>query len=139
VLEPAEKITSGGKYTMAINENEIKVENRDEVTVLDVRGDVTASSEAALTGAYQEASNAGARRLLFRLDENAYIDSGGIMVLIRIMADARSQHQLIALTGVNKHYKKIFNMVGITKFAVIYNTLDIAVEQMSREELKSPG
>jgi anti-anti-sigma factor len=120
---------------MAQNENELTFETRGEVTVLDIRGDITVSSESAISGAFRKASEAGARRLLFKLDEAAYIDSGGIMVLIQILAEARSNYQLVALTGVNKHYKKIFNMVGITKFAVIYNTVDIAVEQMSREEL----
>ena len=112
------------------NENEITIEKRGEVTVLDIRGDVTAFSEPFLNEAYQTASSQGADKILLKMDQQAYINSGGIAILIQILAQTRQNKQTIGITGISEHFKKIFNMVGITKFAKIYNSMDVALEKL---------
>ena len=115
------------------NENEITIEKRGEVTVLDIRGDVTAFSEPFLNEAYQTASSQGADKILLKMDQQAYINSGGIAILIQILAQTRQKKQTIGITGISEHFKKIFNMVGITKFAKIYNSMDVALESLTSE------
>jgi anti-anti-sigma factor len=111
--------------------NDIRIENRGEFTLFDIRGDLTAASEPALTKAYSDADEAGAARILLRFEEGAYINSGGIAVLIQILAQTRQKQQQIGITGISEHFKKIFNMVGITKFAKIYNTEEVALETLT--------
>jgi anti-anti-sigma factor len=115
------------------NENEITLEKQGEVTIMDIRGDVTAFSEPFLKEAYQTASSQGADRILLKMDPQAYINSGGIAVLIQILAQTRQKKQRIGITGISEHFKKIFNMVGITKFAKIYSTGEVALETLSSE------
>ena len=115
------------------NENQITVEKRGEVTILDIHGDITAFSEPFLNEAYQAASSQGAGKILLKLDQQAYINSGGIAVLIQILAQTRQKKQTIGITGISEHFRKIFNMVGITKFAKIYNSIDVAVESLTSE------
>jgi anti-anti-sigma factor len=110
--------------------NEISLETRGDVMVLDVRGDITAFSEPQLNEAYLSATTAGASRLLLKLAADAYINSGGIAVLIQILAQTKRKRQVIGITGVSEHFKKIFTMVGITKFAAIYPTAEDALEKM---------
>ncbi len=77
---------SGGKrkYRSEMQEvNEIKIETRDALTIMDIQGDVTAFSEPFLNDAYQKANTQGAGKILLKFDSNAYINSGGIAVLIR--------------------------------------------------------
>ena len=111
--------------------NEIKLETRNAVTIMDIRGDVTAFSEPFLNEAYQTASNQGAGRILLKFNTDAYINSGGIAVLIQVLAQTQKNKQLIGITGISDHFKKIFHMVGITKFAKIYESLEDALKQMS--------
>ena len=111
--------------------NEIKLETQDAVTIMDIKGDVTAFSEPFLNEAYQNANSQGASKILLKFDSNAYINSGGIAVLIQVLAQTQKNRQVIGITGISDHFKKIFQMVGITKFAKIYNTLDDALEAMS--------
>ena len=113
------------------NENEITIEKRGEVTVLDIRGDVTAFSEPFLNEAYQTASSQGADKILLKMDQQAYINSGGIAILIQILAQTRQKKQTIGITGISEHFKKIFNMVGISKFAGIYDTIEDGIAAMS--------
>ena len=102
-----------------------------EAILLDIKGDVTAFSEPFLKEAYKNATNEGANRIVLKFEESAYINSGGIAVLIQLLAETERNNQQIGITGLSDHFKKIFNMVGITKFAKIHNTVEEALESLS--------
>ena len=70
-------------------------------------------------------------RILLKIDPDAYINSGGISLLIQFLSESRENSQQVGITGVSDHFKKIFRMVGITKFADIYDDVDNAVEALS--------
>jgi anti-anti-sigma regulatory factor len=53
--------------------------------------------------------------------------------LIQILAQTKKNSQVIGITGISDHFKKIFHMVGITKFAQIHNSLTEALEAMAGE------
>jgi anti-anti-sigma factor len=111
--------------------NEIKLEKHGDVTLLDIKGDVTSFSEPSLNSAYKDSSSSGCRKLLLRFQEDAYINSGGIALLIQVLAQTKRNNQKIGLTGLSDHFKKVFNMVGITRFATIYPTQDEALKALS--------
>ena len=113
--------------------NQIKLDSQGAVTVMEIQGDITAFSEPFLNEAYQQANTQGATRLLLKIDEASYINSGGIAVLIQILAQTKKNNQVIGITGISDHFKKIFHMVGITKFAHIHNSLTEALEAMAGE------
>jgi len=113
--------------------NEIEIETQDDIAILEIRGDITALSEPFLNEAYQKADNQGARKILLKIDQVPYINSSGIAVLIQILAQTKRKKQLIGITGISEHFKKIFNMMGITKFARIYDSVEEAMDMMARE------
>ena len=113
--------------------NEIKLEKQGEVTIFDIRGDITSFSEPFLNEAYQKANDQDARRILLKIEKDAYINSGGIALLIQIMAQIKRNNQFVVIAGISEHFKKIFNMVGITKFAKIYNTVEAAIDKLTAE------
>jgi anti-anti-sigma factor len=117
--------------TMQQHTNEIQLETQGAVTVLDIKGDITAFSEASLGEAYQKANEQGAGKLLLKIEKEAYINSGGIAVLIQILAQTRRNSQQVAISGISEHFKKIFNMVGITKFADVFDTMESAIQALS--------
>ena len=98
---------------------------------MDIQGDVTTFSEPFLNKAYKNANDEGTSKILLKFDQKAYINSGGIAVLIQLLAETKRNNQQIGITGLSEHFKKIFNMVGITKFAKIYNSVDEALGGMS--------
>jgi len=111
--------------------NEIKIESHGDILLLDIRGDVTAFSEPALNSAYNTTKESRPKKILLKFEEAAYINSGGIAVLIQVLAQTRRANQKIGITGLSDHFKKVFNMVGITKFATIYPTQQDALSAMS--------
>ena len=112
-------------------QTQIMLETIGDVTLFDIKGDVTAVSEAFLNEACKKATDQGASKIILKFKKDAYINSGGIALLIQVLAETQKNNQKAAITGLSDHFNKIFNMVGITKFAKIYNTLDDALEAMS--------
>ena len=123
-------LQSARQVTMQ-KENEIRIETRGSVTVLDIHGDVTTFSEPFLNQAYKTANDQGAGKLILKFDEKAYINSGGIALLIQLLAETKKKNQQIGIAGLSPHFQKIFHMVGITKFAKIYTSMEEAIAGMS--------
>jgi anti-anti-sigma factor len=117
--------------TMQQQPNEIMLRKHGEVTLLDIKVDITAFSEPFLNDAYKNLSTQGAKKILFKFEDKAYINSGGIAVLIQVLAQTKRNNQTIGITGLSEHFKKVFHMVGITKFAVIHPSVDDALKAMS--------
>jgi anti-anti-sigma factor len=112
--------------------NEIKLEKYNDTALMHIHGDITAQSEPYINHAYQELNAQNAvSKILIQFEEDAYINSGGIAVLIQILAHAQKNNQKIGISGLSEHFKKIFRMVGITKFADIYDAPDAAIKAMS--------
>ena len=112
-------------------EIEIRLETLGSVTLFDIKGDMTVVSEPFVEEAYKNANDQGTSKILLKFDQNAYINSGGIAVLIQLLAETKRNNQQIGITGLSGHFKKIFTMVGITKFARIYNTVEEGLESLS--------
>jgi anti-anti-sigma factor len=111
-------------------QNEITVETKGKVAVFDIKGDVTSASEPFFNEAYRHPDLVGASKVLLKFDEEAYINSGGIAVLIQLLAEAKRNRQKVCITGLSDHFKKIFHMVGITRFADIYPSMEEGLEAM---------
>ena len=108
--------------------NEIKLEQMGDVTVMNIRGDVTSFSEMPLKESYRKVLDRNAWKIILKFEKDAYINSGGIALLIQMMYQIKENKQVAAITGISEHFKKIFNMVGITKFANIFDTVDDALK-----------
>jgi anti-anti-sigma factor len=113
-----------------MEQNEITVETKGTVAVLGVGGDVTSSSEPFFNEAYHHSEVGGTSKIILRFDEEAYINSGGIAVLIQLLAEAKRNRQRVCITGLSEHFKKVFHMVGITRFADIFPSVEEALKEM---------
>ncbi|NIM97324.1 MAG: STAS domain-containing protein [candidate division Zixibacteria bacterium] len=112
-------------------ENEIRVERHGDVTIMDIQGDLTGASEPFVKDAYKQADDEETRKILLKFDENAYFNSDGIKVLLQILGQMKKNNQQVGITGLSKHFRKIFQMVGITKFATICNTEGETLESLA--------
>ena len=112
--------------------NEIRLERQKDIALMHIQGDITAQSEPFINQAYQELNDQGdVSKILIQFEQDAYINSGGIAVLIQILAHTQKNNQKIGISGLSEHFKKIFRMVGITKFANIYDSIEEATAAMA--------
>ena len=109
-------------------EIQVSISKKADVSILNITGDVTSISGETIEEAYQKVSNAGAKKILFYFDQDGYINSGGIAILIGIASESRKNGQTIRMTGLSGHFQKIFNMVGLTKYTEIFPTEELALK-----------
>jgi anti-anti-sigma factor len=98
-----------------------------DVSVIDIRGDVTPLAGPPVEEAYAGVSAAGAKKILFVFAADCYINSGGIAVLIGVLSQTKKRGQAVRMTGLTAHFQKVFSMVGLTKYAQICPSEQIAI------------
>jgi anti-anti-sigma factor len=109
-------------------EIQVSISQKDDVSILNIQGDVTAISGETIEEAYQKVNTNGAKKILLYFDKDGYINSGGIAILIGIASESRKNEQKIRITGLSAHFQKIFNMVGLTKYTEIFPTEELALK-----------
>ncbi|BBD07346.1 response regulator [Desulfovibrio ferrophilus] len=107
-------------------EEEVYVRDGDNgVTIVEVRGNVTSRSEPFLVSAYDKVSDGG--KIIMHFDESSSINGAGIAVLIQLLSESERRGASVAIAGLSENFRKVFDMVGITKFAAIYDTEEQAI------------
>ncbi|MBM4338421.1 MAG: STAS domain-containing protein [Deltaproteobacteria bacterium] len=107
---------------------EVSISNKNDISIIAIRGDVTAITGEAIEKAYQKVSADGTKKVLLCFDKDSYINSGGIAILIGIAAESRENDQTIRITGLSDHFQKIFSMVGLTKYTEIFPSEEAALK-----------
>jgi len=118
-------------------DNTVRIERQGRVTVLNIRGDVTRRSEAAIKGGYDQVDHEKEKKILLQFDKAIYFNSEGLKIIILLLAEARKHQQEIAVTDLSDHFRKVFRMVGITKFARIFDSAGDAIAAL--EAAKKTG
>jgi anti-sigma B factor antagonist len=91
------------------------------VTILALSGDISSISKDAIVDAYH---GLGAATPIVLLDFTAvdYINSSGIAIIIQLLLEAsKSGSRTIAIFGLSPHFRKVFTMVGINKYAKLFD------------------
>lgn len=94
----------------------------DGVAIMDIAGEVTASSEPALMSAYEAAGGPAAGRLVLNFTGLDYMNSGGIGMLVTLLVRANRNRQQLCAYGLSPHYREIFGLTRLDEAITIYDT-----------------
>jgi len=108
------------------NELQTNLRHLENASIVDLLGDVTATSDAILTTAYTAATDSG-KLIVLNFEEASYINSAGIAIILSLLNRARTNGRRVVLTSLSSHYQKIFHMVGLDQFATIYESEQAAL------------
>lgn len=97
----------------------IKTHKGAEEVTIEILGDLTAAAEKDMDAAYQEACNYSPKRILLKFDGKSRINSAGIAIVINLVIAGQENNCEVLITGVSKHFRKIFELVGLTKYTTI--------------------
>jgi anti-sigma B factor antagonist len=109
----------------------IDVELNGNSGLLRVHGDVTAASDSAFGDAYTEASAAGARSLLLDFSDMAYMNSGGIGVLVTMLVRCQRGGQRLLATGLDAHYRQILSLTRLDEAIAVHDSEATALESIA--------
>jgi anti-anti-sigma factor len=102
-----------------------------QASVIDLAGDVTSFADTRLHSSFNDASASGKTHIILNFARVDYINSAGIATIISILAEARQRAQQLLIVGLNDHYRKIFRMVGVARYAEIYENEQDALEKLN--------
>lgn len=87
------------------------------VTILAFTGDIASTSRDVMLDAFHQVQTDA---LLLDFRQAEYINSSGIAIVIQMLLEAsKSGHQTIGIFGLTPHFTKVFNMVGVAKYATL--------------------
>lgn len=105
---------------ITVNERTAATDFGEPIALLSMKGDISSASKEEILDAYHKLGGTVSRVLL---DFTAvdYINSSGIAIVIQMLLEAsRSESRSIGIFGLSSHFHKVFTMVGIGKYAKIY-------------------
>ncbi len=108
-------------------ESQISLRTSDNVSVIEMRGNITSASEKILIEVYEQSSTQKTSSILLRFDEASSINGAGIAILIQLLSESKKRNLSVAITGISENFKHIFDMVGITRYAKIFDTEEEAI------------
>lgn len=101
-----------------------------EVPVIYIEGDMTSETEDAVLKSYAELKNGSAlHRLVFEFTKTNYINSAGIATLITVIEEMGKDSGKVSFVGLSNHFLKVMDIVGLSDFVDIHETLDEALRQ----------
>jgi anti-anti-sigma regulatory factor len=61
------------------------------------------------------------KKVLLDFSAADYINSSGIAIIIQMLLEERAAgHRTIGIFGLTPHFKKVFTMVGVAKYATLW-------------------
>ncbi len=101
------------------------------VSVVDIKGDVTAASEGALSDAYATANTPTTSAIVLNFSGLEYMNSGGIGMLVTLLVRANRQRRRLLAYGLNQHYRQIFELTRLDEAIGIHDSEAAAVAAAS--------
>ncbi len=96
------------------------------IAVIEISGEITRESDAALQDAYERASD-GASTIILAFDGLDYMNSSGIGLLVTLLVRAKRNRQRILACGLTDHYRQIFELTRLDEVISIHDTEEAAI------------
>ena len=93
-----------------------RVEHAGDDVQLRMQGDLDSRAEASLDEAYGEVTASGRDHLTLDFGDVGYINSTGIALVVRLLADARRDGRGVRAVGLTPHYREIFRITRLSDF-----------------------
>ena len=86
---------------------------------LRMTGDLNARADETLAEAYAEVAALGPKRVSLDFSGVGYINSTGIALVVRLLAEARRDGRTVRAIGLTEHYREIFRITRLSDFMEI--------------------
>lgn len=98
-----------------------EISSVDDVTVVDVSGQLIVGNRQELKGVVLEQLDAGSRKFLMDFQDTAYIDSSGLGVLVSLSKKIREKGGELRLASLNEDLRTLFDL---TKLNTLFHIAD---------------
>jgi anti-sigma B factor antagonist len=99
----------------------------ERVSVIDVKGELTAFAEGVLMDSYAQASDGSVRAIVLNFEGLEYMNSSGIGLLVTLLIRVNREKQRLLTYGLSEHYQNIFQITRLDDAIGIYDSEEEAV------------
>ena len=99
-----------------------------ELATIALHGDIDVSAEAGLRTAYADAAALEAIVILLDFADAGYINSTGIALIVRLLAEARREGRKVRAAGLSPHYVEIFRITRLSDYVRILSDPASSIE-----------
>jgi anti-sigma B factor antagonist len=99
----------------------------DNVSIIDVKGELTAFAEGVLMDAYGQASDGRVSAIVLNFERLEYMNSSGIGLLVTLLIRINREKQRLLTYGLSEHYRNIFQITRLDDAIGIYDSEEEAV------------
>jgi 2-oxoglutarate dehydrogenase E2 component (dihydrolipoamide succinyltransferase) len=108
-------------------EEEITLQDRAGAAVIQLKGNINSHSEPFLFAAYDQALALGRPLLVLHFEDSASVNGAGVAILTQLLLKARDKGRRLAISGVSENFRKVFEIVGITKLVKLHDSVEAAM------------
>lgn len=113
-------------------ENHIAWGEQGGITVLTIQGNITSGSEVALLEAFNTCIAQEKTALVLVFQETATINGAGISLLTQLLLEGSRKGFVFGITGLSDNFRRVFDVVGVTRFASLHPTVEDAVAALAQ-------
>ena len=82
-------------------------------------GRIDRDGDEAMTSAYATARTTGSGPIVLDFAATDYINSTGIALIVRLLAEARRDGRPVRASGLSEHYREIFRITRLSDFIAL--------------------
>ena len=102
-----------------------------QISIIDIHGDVTGFAENILMDAFSQASNGSTNAILLNFSSLDYMNSSGIGLLVTLLIRTQRQKQKLLACGLSAHYEEIFKLTRLNEAISIFADETAALAALS--------
>lgn len=105
-----------------------EVKKQDDITVVDVEGQLIVGNRQELKQKVLEELESGERKFVIDFSETGYIDSSGLGVLVSLSKKIREQGGELRLAGLNEDLRTLFELTKLDTLFKIEESREEALQ-----------
>ncbi|WP_078128287.1 STAS domain-containing protein [Leptospira alexanderi] len=106
----------------------VSVDLAVSVPIIHIEGEITSEADEEILGKYESIPQEKRDRVILNFQGTSYINSAGIATLISLITKASETKKKVEFAGLNEHFRKVMDIVGLTDFVLIHNSLQEALK-----------
>ncbi len=108
----------------------INVREIDDITIIETDGYINNSAGEEIADCCKDLIEAGKKKFLVNLEKSKVINSVGVSIFIEIIEKLQEVDGSIGFYNLAPIVKKTFEIMGITKYSVIYENEEMSVSAL---------
>ena len=108
---------------------QVQVDTSSSIPVIHLRGEITTFADETINGAFSLVVTDDFNQAVLDFSSVTYVNSAGIAILVSLVTETKKKQGRLYFSGLAPHYKRVMEIVGITEYVDLYDTVEQALAE----------